>query len=115
MARLIVEACGSPLLGDMLVEVSVSDTDGNAVTGLKPKSFFISDLASRNHAGASARVVSKVTEGPSGFYILALKSDAIHSDLSPDIYVLAVSVERVTKKGAPADRGQTLAVADLIT
>jgi hypothetical protein len=110
MAQFFVEAAGSPLFSDVLVEVSVSDASGKAVTGLKPKNFFVSHLASKNHAGASQRVVSKAAEGPSGFYILTLKSTDI-DDLSPGVYILAVSVERAIKGGS--DRGQALAIADL--
>jgi len=116
MARLIVEASGTPLFGDVLMEVSVSDLDGNPVSGLKPKNFFIHHLASRNHASAAARVVKEAKEGPNGFYIVSLKGDEIHSNLPAGIYILAVSVGSGSRKGGGfTNHGQALAVADLST
>jgi hypothetical protein len=112
MPQLIVSAAASPLFGNFLMVVSVSDLDGKPVKDLAPGSFKISHLASLNHAGASARTVDKVTEGPDGFYIVTLKPKKEQPNLPPGHYVFAVAVKKTFGRGA-SDQGQTVAVGDL--
>ena len=114
MALLIVSAAASPLFGDFLIEVSVTDGQGAPVSGLAPKSFEVAFLASLNHAGAYSRSIAKADEGPAGFYIVQLKPDKIQSQVPAGNYVFAVAVKRTVKKGQPQDNGQTVAVGTMV-
>ena len=112
MARLVVTAAGSPLFGNFLMVVSVSGAaDGKPVGKLKPDNFKIAHLASLNHASVLVREISKVSEGPDGFYTIQLKPWEPQPTLPPGHYVFAVAVTAGTKR-AP-HRGQTVAVGDL--
>ncbi|MBV8860049.1 MAG: hypothetical protein JOZ02_24170 [Acidobacteria bacterium] len=106
MARLIVSAKGSPLFGNFLMSVSVSSNEGVPTTGLKPANFQVAQLASLNHASAEARVVSKATESPAGFYILELQHGS-QPALPAGSYVFAVAVTH------GSDHGQTVADGDI--
>ena len=115
MALLIVSAAASPLFGDFLIEVSVTDINGVPVSGLKPANFQIAHLASLNHAAANPRAVKSADEAPAGFYILQLKPNKIQPSLPPGHYVLAVAVMKgPQKKGGASDQGQTIAGGDII-
>ena len=112
MGRLIVTAAASPLFNNFLMVVSVSDAaDGKPVTGLKPPSFKVAQLASLNHAAALEREVDKVTEGPDGFYIVTLKPWAPQPTLPAGHYVLGVAVS-AGPRTAPRN-GQTVAWGDI--
>ena len=114
MALLIVSAATSPLFGDFLIEVSVTDDQGNPVSGLAPKNFEVAHLASLNHAGATPRSIAKADEGPPGFYIVQLKPNKVQPQLPLGDYVFAVGVKRTVKKGSPPDSGQTVAVGTMV-
>lgn len=118
MSTLIVSAEASPLFGNFLMLVSVSNAaDGKPVRKLKPASFKVHHLASLNHAGAFERKVTKAKEGPDGFYILSLKPNEAQAKLPSGHYVFAVTVQasRPARPGSqPAkDEGQALANGDI--
>lgn len=113
MARLDVEAAGSPLFKNFLFVVSVSDGEGQPVTDLGKGHFEIHHQASLNHASDKKRVVSKATEGPAGFYRVQLEDDKVQPDLPPGRYVFAVMVKKPDRPAGTTHRGQTLAVAKL--
>ena len=114
MALLIVSAAASPLFGDFLIEVSVTDAEGNPVSSLVPRNFEIAHLASLNHAGANPRSIAKVDEGPPGFYIVQLKPNKVQSQLPAGHYVFAVAVKRRVERRSPLDCGQTVAVGTMV-
>jgi hypothetical protein len=114
MALFIVSAAASPLFGDFIFEVSVSDVDGKPVSGLGPKNFEVAHLASLNHAGASPRSIAKADEGPDGFYIVQPKPSKTQPQLPAGKYVFAVAVRRLAKRGNPQDNGQTVAVGTMV-
>ena len=107
MSLLIVSAAGSPLFGDFLMIVSVTSADGEPVTGLKTSNFKVHLLASLNHASVNPRPVSKVSEGPNGFYTVQLKKNDVQPTLPAGHYVFAVSVT------SGKNKGQTVAVGDI--
>jgi len=112
MARLVVTAAGSPLFKNFLMIVSVSAADdGKPIGSLKPANFTIAHLASLNHASVLVREVSKVSEGPDGFYTVELKPWEPQPTLPDGHYVFAVAVTAGTKR-AP-HHGQTVAVGDI--
>jgi hypothetical protein len=116
MGLLVVSAAASPIFRNFLFAVSVIDTDGKPVAGLKAASFKVHHLASLNHAGANPRTVDKVTEAPEGCYIVTLKPSTTQPNLPPGHYVFAVRVIRTRKRGEPADmaaQGQVIAWGDL--
>lgn len=116
MAQLIVSASASPLFGNFLMVVSVSDTEGLPTKGLKAAAFQIHHMASLNHAGAFQRAVDKVTEAPEGFYIVTLKPAEAQPTLPPGHYVFAVAVRQSRRRGGEsvlANQGQTVATGDL--
>lgn len=70
MARLIVTAEASPLFGDFLMVVSVSNEDGTPREGFGKGSFEIRHLPSFNHAHAGPkRTIQQIKEAPAGFYV----------------------------------------------
>jgi hypothetical protein len=109
MSLLIVTAEASPLFGDFLVVVSVSSADGKPVKGLKITNFKISMIASLNHAFASNRPVSKLTEAPDGFYVVQLKKNEVQPTLPKGHYVLGVIVTY-----GKSNNGQTVATGDML-
>jgi hypothetical protein len=116
MGLLIVSAAASPLFSNFLFVVSVTDSAGTPVAGLKAASFKIHHMASLNHAGENQRTIDKVTEAPDGFYIITLKPSASQPNLPPGHYVFAVRVMRSRKRGEPAGTagtGQVVAWGDL--
>ena len=108
MALLIVSAAASPLFKDFLMIVSVTSAEGEPATGLKVSNFKIHLLASLNHASVNPRPVSKVSEGPAGFYTVQLKKDEINSNLTQGHYVFAVAVT-----SGKTNKGQTVATGDM--
>lgn len=113
MATLHVEAAGSPLFKNFLFVVSVSDQEGQPIGGLGKGNFEVHHQASFNHAGDEERVVSKVTEGPKGFYRVQLEKDKVQPDLPPGRYVFAVIVKNPDRPAGTTHRGQTVAVGVL--
>jgi hypothetical protein len=109
MSLLIVTAAASPLFGDFLVVVSVTDADGKPVKGLKVANFKIYMMASLNHAFANNRPVSKVTESPDGFYIVQLKPNKVQPTLPNGHYVLGVIVT-----SGKTNNGQTVTTGDML-
>ena len=107
MSLLIVTAAGSPLFGDFLLIVSVTSADGEPSTGLKASNFKVHQLASLNHASVNPRPVSKVTEGPNGFYTIQLKKNDVQPTLPSGHYVLGVTVT------AGKNKGQTVTTGDI--
>lgn len=124
MKRLIVSAAASPLFGNFLMVVSVSqEEDGKPVTKLKASDFTIHQLASKNHASTNKRTVDKAKEGPAGCYTVILKPKKVQPDLPPGHYVFSVAVKKHypvigqigdrPKKSTKFDAGQTIATGDL--
>jgi hypothetical protein len=109
MSLLIVTAAASPLFGDFLMVVSVTNADGTPKKGLKVSNFKIYEMASLNHAAANNRPVSKVTEAPDGFYIVQLKKNNVQPVLPNGHYVLGVIVT-----SGKSDKGQTVATGDML-
>jgi len=109
MPLLIVSAAASPLFGDFLIEVSVTDADGGPVFRLKPANFLVAHLASFNHAGANPRPVKSATEGPDGFYILQLKTkNKVQSQLPAGHYVFRGCRQRSQIERRACQTGQTV-------
>ena len=108
MSLLIVTAAGSPLFSDFLLVVSVTSADGDPAIGLKASSFKVYVLASLNHASVNPRPVSKVTEGPNGFYTIQLKKNTVQPTLPQGHYVLGVIVT------SGKNKGQTVTTGDIV-
>ncbi|TAI47314.1 hypothetical protein [Flagellimonas allohymeniacidonis] len=107
MSKLVVSAEASPLFGNFLMVVSVSDEEtGKPVKNLTKTNFGIYHMASLNHANKHQREIKKVTEGPSGFYIIQLKKWEYQPDLPPGHYVFAVKavvhklIPKITEQGS---------------
>ena len=112
MALAIVSATASPLFGDFLILVSVTDANGAPVSSLKPAAFKVALLASLNHASPQDRPVNEAKEGPSGFYTLILAPNDVQPNLFKGHYVLAVAVS--FKRKTTEYQGQTVAVGDMV-
>jgi hypothetical protein len=112
VALAIVSATASPLFGDFLILVSVTDNNGVPVSSLKPGAFKVALLASLNHAFPQDRPVQEAKEGPSGFYTLTLVPNNAQPTLPKGHYVLAVAVS--FKRNTTEYQGQTVAVGDMV-
>ena len=137
MSKLVVAAEASPLFGNFLMVVSVSEeASGKPVKKLGKTNFGIYQMASLNHASKKKRVINKVKEGPDGIYTITLKPWQYQPQLPPGHYVFAVmatvhqlvvqkadgsdsSVTELKKatrakiKTKPIKWGQTVATGDL--
>jgi hypothetical protein len=115
MALLIVSAIAAELFADFLMLVSVTTADGVPVKKLTPVHFKVNELADINHSAVTARSVTKVREGPDGFYMLMLaeREPILTVPNRPFRVIFAVSVTGLARVGGTGDHGQTVALGDL--
>ena len=108
MAHLYVEAVVHMVFGDPALLVSVVDSSGAPVSGLRRDDFMAGVLASKNHVAWNQLEITIFTDENFGFYSLglALVNPSQPWSISSD-WVLTVAIQRQT------DQGQTLAVCHL--